>query len=257
MNICRFEMCKTLLSFKRKGEWPFSALLASVLCCLLLTSCFQKTTDSDSGRDSVIEQPPITEQEVDDIQNQFEVNNDIAMTVRSVADAINVGEKIDSTGYNFKGVLTDGSGMPLFTNLDGLPGEWEVEVVSPSVVQIRNLHAGDLVTEELVGYLSAALQLEADDTLELMSQRDSGDRKVAMFSFGKGTITIESESNKKSDEEGGEKILITMRADKDRVKSEPAAPSDSVDSKSPVVPESLPDNSPLPEGANSLQSTLK
>ena len=40
-------------------------------------------------------------------------DNDIAMTLRSIIDAVKVGEPLDSAQYNFTGTLTDGSGRPL------------------------------------------------------------------------------------------------------------------------------------------------
>ena len=175
-------------------------------------SCNSKG-DDDSMRDCVVAQPPVAleDSEGDDI---FVADNDIAMTVRSVADAINVGEPIDSLDYSFKGILTDGTGMPLFTDIEGLPGEWEVEVISPSVVQIRNVNSGDLISEDLVGYISAALQLGDADVLQLISERETSSGKVTVFSFGKGTLTVETSPNDSRDLEAGDRILITMRADR-------------------------------------------
>ncbi len=59
----------------------------------------------------------------------FHADNDIAMTVRSLADAIKVGEPLDSTEYDFNGVLTDGQGAPLYTDVQGSPGTWIVDVL--------------------------------------------------------------------------------------------------------------------------------
>lgn len=192
-----------------------SAALFIAGAALGLLSCDRRGDEGDSMRDSVVTQPRITAEDFEAEEEPFVSDNDIAMTVRSVADAINVGEAIDSLDYSFKGVLTDGSGMPLFTNMDGLPGEWEVEVVSPSVVQIRNVNTGDLISENLVGYISAALQLDDDDTLQLVSTREHADHKVSVFTFGKGTITIESQPGEDSSGSTGEKMLITMRADRE------------------------------------------
>lgn len=60
----------------------------------------------------------------------FHADNDIAMTVRSLADAIRVGEPLDTADYNFEGILTDGTGRPLYTNIQGLPGGWDIDVLS-------------------------------------------------------------------------------------------------------------------------------
>lgn len=185
-------------------------------------SCGRSADNDDEARDSVVPQPEVSVAGFDTDEEIFRADNDIAMTVRSVADAINVGESIDSVDYSFKGVLTDGSGMPLFTDMEGLPGEWEVQVVSPSVVQIRNVDTGNLMADELVGYLSAALQLDEDDSLQLLSERGEGDRRVSVFSFGRGTITIETHPGEATDGEAGELMLITMRATHEPTHPSPA-----------------------------------
>ena len=40
-------------------------------------------------------------------------DNDIAMTLRSIIDAVKVGEPLNAEHYDFTGTLTDGSGRPL------------------------------------------------------------------------------------------------------------------------------------------------
>lgn len=52
----------------------------------------------------------------------FHADNDIAMTVRSLVDAVRVGETLLPADYDFVGVLTDGQGTPLYTDVDGAPG---------------------------------------------------------------------------------------------------------------------------------------
>lgn len=195
-----------------------------------VVSCGSASKDDDS-RDSVVSQPPVSAEDFDVDTDSFMADNDIAMTVRSVADAINVGERIDSIDYSFKGVLTDGSGMPLFTDTEGFPGEWEVEVLSSSVVRIRNVNTGDLMPEDLVEYLSAALQLDDDDSLQLVSERHSGESRVKVFSFGRGTITIESRAGEDSTGEAGELMQITMHA-----AAPPHVPADSIDASGPALP---------------------
>lgn len=211
------------------------AALTIAAVALGVWSCGSSHDEGENMRDSVVAQPPVSADEFDVGDESFEVDNDIAMTVRSVADAINVGESIDSLDYSFKGVLTDGSGMPLFTDMDGLPGEWEVEVVSPTVVQIRNVNTGDLVSENLVGYISAAMQLDEDDTLHLVSERETANRKVSVFTFGKGTITIETEPGDDADGEPGDRMLITMRAD--HRPQEPVLASDTIRHAAPAAGE--------------------
>ncbi len=94
---------------------------------------------------------------------QFHADNDIAMTVCSLVDAVRVGEKLDSADYNFDGILTDGQGTPLYTDIEGNPGEWKVRVINPEEARISNLHLGDLMTEDLRNYIVNALNLNSAD----------------------------------------------------------------------------------------------
>lgn len=96
-------------------------------------------------------------------ENQFHADNDIAMTVCSLVDAVRVGERLDSADYGFRGILTDGQGTPLYTDIEGNPGEWLVSVVNDSEARISNLHLGDLMTEDLRNYILGALNLNAAD----------------------------------------------------------------------------------------------
>ena len=91
--------------------------------------------------------------------DEYVAENDIAMTVRSIVDAISVGESLDTAEYNYNGILTDGEGVPLYTDIQGNPGEWEVDVLSDNSVRIHNLYLGDLLPKDLMEYLTTALSL--------------------------------------------------------------------------------------------------
>lgn len=93
----------------------------------------------------------------------FHADNDIAMTVCSLVDALRVGERLDTADYNFDGILTDGQGTPLYTDIEGNPGEWQVRVVNDEEASISNLHLGDLMTEDLRNYIIGALNLNSAD----------------------------------------------------------------------------------------------
>ena len=122
-------------------------------------------------------------------ESQFHADFDIAMTVCSIVDAVRVGERLDSADYGFQGILTDGQGTPLYTDLEGNPGEWVVKVIGDSEARISNLHLGDLLTEDLRNYIVGALNLnEADlvtayvnpaDEQEFIWLYDIGDVQVA------------------------------------------------------------------------------
>lgn len=117
---------------------------------IVLVSCGNRTVPSSAG--------PVEPEE-----NQFHADNDIAMVVCSLVDAVRVGERLDSADYDFRGILTDGQGTPLYTDIEGNPGEWQVQVVSDDEARISNLHLGDLLTEDLRNYIITALNLNSAD----------------------------------------------------------------------------------------------
>lgn len=102
--------------------------------------------------------------------DEYHADNDIAMTVRSLADAIRVGEKLDSADYDFEGVLTDGQGSPLYTDVQGAPGMWRVDVVNPATVVVRNLYLGDLLPSELEVYLLGSLGLDESNRVDIKDE---------------------------------------------------------------------------------------
>lgn len=120
------------------------------------------------------------------VAEDFHADNDIAMTVRSVVDAIRVAEPMDTTDYNFDGVLTDGQGHAIYSNMHGLPGRWDVDVLSRSCVSIRNVDLGDLMTDDLENYILSSLNLDASALVDSLSRKvDNGsDRKVYDFDGG-------------------------------------------------------------------------
>ena len=123
-------------------------------------------------------------------------DNDIAMTVRSIADAMNYGEKLDSAVYDYSGVLTDGRSKPLYTDIDGMPGMWDVDVESPSRVVITNLKVGDLFTDALREYITVALGVGEEERVHAPDhgeeECENGDCAAYCYDFGKGTILFET-----------------------------------------------------------------
>lgn len=167
---------------------PYRFLLQCSLemtAALVLTACGGRSTPLRC--DSTVQ--PAAEEEI------VHADNDIAMTVCSMADAIRVGQPLLSDDYDFKGVLTDGMGRPLYTDLDGAPGEWVVEVNSPTSVTLRNLHLGDLLPGDLRDYLLSALGVDA-----VLSQVTTEDdlpgpedemADISVYDFGGGYIRFE------------------------------------------------------------------
>lgn len=126
----------------------------------------------------------------------FHADNDIAMTVCSLVDAFRVGEKIDSVDYDFKGVLTDGEGSPLYTDLNGGPGEWIVDVLTPGDVSIKNVELGDLLPGDLEAYLLESLQLGPQNKVYLTTEDadTSEDTDISVYDFEGGYIRFENRS---------------------------------------------------------------
>lgn len=129
-----------------------STAIASLLLALGMSACgpTQKTDASDTAS-----APGTTH-----------ADNDIAMTVRSISDAIRVGEPLRAADYDFTGVFTDGQGTPIYTDLSGAPGKWRVKVTSPETAVITNLNPGDILPADLRLYLLQNLGQDAADTTE-------------------------------------------------------------------------------------------
>ncbi len=144
-----------------------------------LGSCGKGTAEKSAERDSAA-----------GVAEEYHADNDIAMTVRSIADAICVGEPLDTVDYNFYGVLTDGQGHPLYTDLQGNPGNWDVDVLSPTTAVIRNVDLGDLLPDDLEIYLSSMLEMDESNIVD-SDVIDEEDTRVVVYDFGGGFIRIE------------------------------------------------------------------
>lgn len=147
-------------------------------------------------------------------QNEgFHADNDIAMTIRSVADAIMVGEILDSTEYDFKGVLTDGIGTPLYTDSEGVPGLWDIDVVDKGKVLIRNRNLGDLLPADLEIYLLESLHLTDANRLPLLGDSIVGDkRKISIYAFSGGYMKYEVVKDTANNGLEGSIVTITIGA---------------------------------------------
>lgn len=137
-------------------------------------------------------------------------DNDIAMTVRSIMDAMNVDQDLDSTEYNYQGILTDGSGRPLYTDIQGSPGQWSVEVLSPTKARLKNLYLGDLVPEELTQYLLSSLEIPDSLMVKEGSPVNMPNAEVAIYDFGPGHIVFETLTAKTESGHSGPLVNILL-----------------------------------------------
>ena len=128
------------------------------------------------------------------IIDEYHADNDIAMTLRSITDAIRVGEPLDTLDYNFEGVLTDGEGRPLYTDIQGTPGVWEVDILSPTSAVIRNIYLGDLLPDYLETYIAGSLNLSDSDIIETTEFDDDDDTSLVVYDLKGGYLRIETRS---------------------------------------------------------------
>lgn len=143
----------------------------------------------------------------------FHADNDIAMTVRSLADAIRVGEPLDTADYNFDGILTDGTGRPLYTNIQGLPGGWDIDVLSGTSAVIRNVDIGDLLPEDLEHYLASALELGEENAIDSLEYHGAEGAETTVYDFGGGYLRIEVRNGTASNGLEGPLMNITTTRD--------------------------------------------
>lgn len=179
-----------MMSYIRHGVLPLAAVLF-----LSLASCAgndRRETDSDSI-----------------VGEEYHADNDIVMTVRSLIDAVNVGEMLDSADYDFEGILTDGAGRPLYTDLQGTPGIWEVQTTGPHSAFIRNMYLGDLLPDDLEQYIVAGIPLTDTDKIVSDEYDDDDEAELSVYDFGHGHLRFETRTGRTTN--GLEGPLLTIR----------------------------------------------
>lgn len=164
---------------------------AAVLACLALTASCGRG-DRHAHDSKAREAKP------------FHADNDIGMTVRSLTDALRVGEPFDSSAYDFTGILTDGVGAPLYIDSMSNPGTWRVRIAAPTRAEITNLHGGDLVGNDLVGYLSYCLDLKRE---RMVSHHRNDRSEERVYRTDHGYITFEGMGDEGLD---GCRIVISI-----------------------------------------------
>ncbi len=173
-------------------------LMVSVML-IVLVSCGNKAT-------------PVSPQDDKPEETQFHADNDIAMTVCSLVDAVRVGENLDSIDYNFDGILTDGQGTPLYTDLEGNPGQWKVRVVNEGEARISNLRLGDLMTADLRNYILGALNLNKADLVTAYVNPLDDNEFIWLYDIGDVNVSF-SEMQTKT-QSGIEGLIMTITISK-------------------------------------------
>lgn len=146
-----------------------------------------------------------------EIRESFDLHadDDIVMTISSLIDAVSVGEPLDSLDYDYEGVLTDGSGRPLYTDLQGAPGVWDIEVVTPQHACIRNVYLGDLLPEDLEQYIISQISVTPRDHIESSEYDDDDEADLSAYDFGAGYLRFETRVGRTTN--GLEGPLLTIR----------------------------------------------
>ena len=179
--------------YYRKGDKAWLLMVSVML--IVLVSCGNKTA-------------PVSYESAMPEESQFHADNDIAMTVCSLVDAVRVGESLDSVEYDFDGILTDGQGTPLYTDIEGNPGEWKVRVVSGEEAQISNLYLGDLMTRDLRNYIIGALNLNSADLATAYVNPNDEHEFIWLYDLGDAKVSF-SETETKT-ETGLEGIIMKV-----------------------------------------------
>lgn len=183
---------------KMSGRYKILQRVAPAIFAVALISaagCGRKSGSADS--DSV------DSTAADSIKPIFHADNDIAMVVGSLADAIYVGEPLDSASYSYTGLLTDGTGAPLYFDTHGNPGRWDVQIYSPTTAVIHNVDEGDLVASDVRSYLLTCLNIHT----EPVAAGQAGGSEYEIFPLRSGYISF---SAPRSDGMQGCEVIVTV-----------------------------------------------
>ena len=76
--------------------------------------------------------------------------------------------------------------------MQGAPGQWEVNVVSPHRAVIRNLYLGDLLPGDLEAYITGSLNLTDADLVETHEYDSDDESDLALYSIPGGELRFET-----------------------------------------------------------------
>lgn len=203
------ETLFSVIKLLNRGKWPliFSTLIisASLWSCTNGGKKGQKDS-ADSISDTIVYSSD---------NNGYHADNDIAMTLKSIADALNQGEELDSLDYNYEGILTDGTGRTLYTDIQGSPGVWSIRVESPSTIAIKNLYLGDLLPESLENYIIQSFGLNETNRVDTSKFKNHYIENALVYHFEGGYLIFETQSALTPS--GKEGPLMTIIATSDEI----------------------------------------
>lgn len=192
-----------MMSYCRLQAASAGRMAALVLIPLVLGGC-SRTRHPEDGKPSGDSAA---------IEEEYHADNDIAMTVRSIVDAIRVGEQLDTADYNFKGILTDGTGRPLYSTTQGHPGQWNVDVLSPTMAVIRNEEIGDLLPEDLESYIISSLNLGSENLIDSLEYHGAEGAETSVYDFGGGYLRLDMRTEATASGLEGPLVRITATRD--------------------------------------------
>lgn len=177
------QIMETVFSHSLKVRLVKKLLLPTALFLFIaFTACNPGNKAADKSSDSLSDSVAAAE------DNRYHADNDIAMTIKSVADALNQGEELDSLDYNFEGILTDGTGRPLYTDIQGTPGVWSIRVEAPNTLVVKNLYLGDLLPESLENYIVQSLGLEEESIVDTSKFKNKEIENSLVYAFDGGFL---------------------------------------------------------------------
>lgn len=195
------EICGDDTSRNTCSGLSLRLLITVLLLTAFIAGCRKTTEDTGSQ---------------DDTAETYHADNDIAMVVRSLADAICVGEPLDSADYDYDGVLTDGQGTPLYTDVQGTPGQWEVNVVNPGKAVIRNLYLGDLLPGDLEAYIASSMNLSENDIIASDEFDADDESELTLYGIPGGELRFETRAGIAPNGLEGPLMSIVLVASNDR-----------------------------------------
>lgn len=175
-----------------------ASAISTAMFLAILSSCSSEGNKTKNDSDSVA------------ASAEFHADNDIAMIVCSVADAICIGEPLDTLSYNFDGVLTDGQGRPIYANLHGVPGKWDIDAVSDTSLTIRNVDLGDLVSDDLESYIVTALDAVNPTPVDSLARTSDDGHSVRVYRFEGGRIRFEVHNVSTPSDETAAMMIISL-----------------------------------------------